>query len=168
MGRHASYLTSLLFGCPALGAILNYSFEVAAMAAIPPGFLVGLGCILSRGACVALVVPFSSYLWIRRLEGVALASLPSLTAWASPHATQHACVHARYSRSPFVGLTDRAHVADPVGCLATAASQLARIQSHLLIQSPIPELQHVMLTFCQCGMAFFTAAASDKCAIWTS
>ena len=147
---------------------MNHDFEVATMAVIPPNFLLGLGCIVSRSAVVALVVPLSSHLWIQRLERVAFASLPSHTAWASLSATQHASVHGGHSRSPFVGLTDRAHVADPVGCLATAASQLARIQSHLLIQSPIPELQHVMLTFCQCGMAFFTAAVSDICAIWTS
>ena len=168
MGWHASYLTSLLFVCPALGAIMNYSFEVATMAVIPPNFLVGLGCILGRSACVALVVPLSGHLWKQRLEGVALASLQSHTAWASPCATQHACVNARYSRFPFVGLTDRALVADPVGSLATAGPQLARIQSRLLIQSPIPKVHHVRLTFCQCGMAILLYALSDVCAIWTS
>ena len=67
-----SYLTSLLFGCLAamsmFGATQNSDFEVAATAVVPPNLLVGLGCILGRGAFVALVVPLSSHLWTERLE----------------------------------------------------------------------------------------------------
>ena len=163
-----SYLTSLLLGVHARGAIFDSGFKVAATAGTPPNFLVGLGCILGRGACVALVVPLSSHLWKQRLEGVALASLQSHTAWASPHATQHAYVHVTYSRLPFVGLPCRALVTDPMGLLVAAASQLAGIQSCLLVQAPIPKLQHFMLTFCQCGMAFMLATLSDSCAVWTS
>ena len=57
---------------------------------------------------------------------------------------------------------------NPMGFLAAAASQLARIQPRLLIQSPIPKLQHFMLTFCQCGVGSLLAAPSQSCAIWTS
>ena len=65
------------------GMIADYGFEVATTAGTPPNFLVGLGCMLGRGACVALVVPLSSHLWKQRLKRVALASLLSPTAWAS-------------------------------------------------------------------------------------
>ena len=80
---------------------------------------------------------------------------------------RHASVHVVYSRLPSVWLADRALVAEPMGFLVAAASQLAGIQSCLLIQSPVPKLQHFMLTFCQCGMAFLLAP-SDSCTIWTS
>ena len=162
-----SYLTNLLFDCAPLGAMMNSGYEVAAMAVVPQNLLAGVGCDISRGVIVALTVPLSSHLWKERLERVTLASFSSLTAWTPPCAVQLESVHGIHSRLPSVGLAYRTLVTKPMGFLATAVSQLARIQSRLLIQPPIPKLQHFMLTFCQCGMAIVLAAPSDICAIWT-
>ena len=81
---------------------------------------------------------------------------------------RRAPVHAVHSRLPPMGLAYRTLVAKPMGFLVAAACQLARIQSCLLIESPIPQLQHFMLTSCQCGMAYPVAGPSDSCAVWTS
>ena len=96
---HFSYLCSLLFSGPAPAALADAGFEVAATAVVPPNLPVGVGRNVSRGACVAFIVPLSSHLWKQRLEQVALASLLSLTAGAPQRAMRHACIHARYSRS---------------------------------------------------------------------
>ena len=55
-GQPAVWLCSL--GCDD-----QFWLQVAAMAVVPRDLLVGVGCNISRGALVALMVPLSSHLW---------------------------------------------------------------------------------------------------------
>ena len=117
-----SYLTGLLFMCPVSSAMIYFGFKVAATAVVPPDLLGRLGCIVSRGALVALIVPLSSHLWKQGLERVALASLQPHAAWATRCLTQNGTEDVGNHCLPGVWEALETLVTNPMGFLLAATA----------------------------------------------